>query len=80
MTYLKDKIDEGWSIQIYGRDRRLICSLYPSHGWTFLTGFLVGLFLALTLIGQSSNNVSATKDSHPTRTTPDLSEPLFKVE
>jgi len=80
MTYLKDKIDEGWSIQIYGRDRRLICSLHPSHGWTFLTGFFIGLFLALTLIGQPSNQGSNVENSETSTPPPNLDEPLLQID
>lgn len=39
--------DEGWSILIYSRDRRLLCSLDPSHGWTLLAGILLGFIFAL---------------------------------
>lgn len=39
--------DEGWAVQVYGRDRRLLCVLEPSHGWIFLIGCGVGLLLAI---------------------------------
>jgi hypothetical protein len=39
--------DEGWLVQVYGRDRRLLCVLEPSHGWIFLLGCGLGLLLAV---------------------------------
>jgi len=77
---IKDEIDEGWSVQIYGRDRRLLCSFYPSHGWTFLAGFVVGLLLALIMVGNQSNKVSSLTSpaSSPTNLNPH--EPLWQVD
>jgi len=39
--------NEGWVVQIYGRNRRLLCVLGPSHGWMFLAGCCMGLLLAI---------------------------------
>lgn len=39
--------DEGWVVQVYGSDRRLLCVLEPSHGWMFLIGCGVGLLLSV---------------------------------
>lgn len=39
--------DEGWLVQLYGRDRRLLCVLEPSHGWSFLVGCGLGLVIAV---------------------------------
>jgi hypothetical protein len=47
---LKTQIDnpnEGWIVQIYGGDRRLLCVLEPSHAWTFMLGCGCGLLLAV---------------------------------
>ncbi|WP_204139049.1 hypothetical protein [Halomicronema sp. CCY15110] len=38
---------EGWLVQVYSRDRRLLCVLEASHGWTFLLGCGAGLLLAI---------------------------------
>jgi hypothetical protein len=35
-------INEGWAVHIYGGDRRLLCSLHPSHIWLFLIGAILG--------------------------------------
>jgi hypothetical protein len=35
---LKLDTDEGWMVQVYGSNRRLLCALEPSHGWIFLIG------------------------------------------
>ncbi|PSN20129.1 hypothetical protein C7271_03675 [filamentous cyanobacterium CCP5] len=39
--------DDGWLVQVYGRDRRLLCVLDPSHGWLFLLGLGVGVLLTV---------------------------------
>ncbi len=41
---------EGWVVQVYGSNRRLLCVLEPSHGWIFLVGCGVGLLLAVLWI------------------------------
>ncbi|AFZ43649.1 hypothetical protein PCC7418_1459 [Halothece sp. PCC 7418] len=75
---IQNKIDEGWSIQIYGRDRRLLCSFDPSHGWTFFTGFLVGLLLALMMVSQQPTQTSSV--SSPPHPSPNPHEPLLQVD
>ncbi len=40
-------INEGWVVQVYGSNRRLLCVLEPSHGWIFLTGCCVSLLLSV---------------------------------
>lgn len=39
--------NEGWSIQVYGGDRRLLFSLYASHAWMFGAGIIVGFAIAI---------------------------------
>ncbi|ANV83343.1 hypothetical protein AWQ21_02475 [Picosynechococcus sp. PCC 7003] len=39
--------DEGWVVQVYGSNRRLLWVLEPSHGWMFLIGCGVGLLLSI---------------------------------
>lgn len=39
--------DEGWIVQVYGSNRRLLCVLEPSHGWIFLAGCCMGLLLSV---------------------------------
>lgn len=37
-TKLRTKFDntsEGWLVQVYSGDRRLLCVLESSHAWTF---------------------------------------------
>ncbi len=79
MNYLKDKIDEGWSVQIYGRDRRLLFSLYPSHAWTFLAGLVIGLLFALVAAQHSTPPSSLTSPSSVSPS-PNPDEPLLKVD
>lgn len=49
MRKLEERVDEGWMVHIYGRNRRLVCALEPSHGWSFVLGFGVGLTLTIVL-------------------------------
>lgn len=45
MSKLKQSLSEmnqGWIVNIYGGDRRLLCSLEPSHAWAFAVGLIVG--------------------------------------
>ncbi len=50
MRKLEERVDEGWMVHIYGRNRRLLCALEPSHGWSFLLGLGVGLTLTIILV------------------------------
>ncbi|MBE7382838.1 MAG: hypothetical protein F6J95_015660 [Leptolyngbya sp. SIO1E4] len=45
--------DEGWIVQVYGSNRRLLCVLEPSHGWIFLAGCCLGLALAIVIFNVS---------------------------
>ncbi|MCW6034843.1 hypothetical protein K4A83_00935 [Spirulina subsalsa FACHB-351] len=38
---------EGWSIQIYGSDRRLLLSLDATHAWLLGIGIVLGFAIAL---------------------------------
>jgi hypothetical protein len=38
--------NEGWSIQVYSGDRRLLCSLGSGHLWMFVAGFVAGFLIA----------------------------------
>lgn len=73
MRQFLDKTTEGWSVQIYSNERRLICALYPSHGWAFLLGLVLG-FLPI-LIGV---NASSQATPNPAVSTP--AEPSFSVD
>ncbi|MGK7960729.1 hypothetical protein [Crocosphaera sp.] len=55
--------DEGWVVQVYGSNRRLLCVLEPSHGWIFLMGCGVGLLLSVIWF-------NATRYSPPLEPTP----------
>ena len=39
--------NDGWLVQVYGSNRRLLWVLEPSHGWSFLIGCGVGLLLSV---------------------------------
>ncbi|HEY9763641.1 MAG TPA: hypothetical protein V6D07_14010 [Trichocoleus sp.] len=66
MRQLQEKVGEGWSVQIYGSDRRLLCSLYPSHGWALLLGVCLGVIPILIGLQIGSTAVSAPQVTTPT--------------
>jgi hypothetical protein len=70
MRKLDCDIDEGWVVHVYGRDRRLLCSLEPSHGWIFIIGLAMGLILGLGLAAAS------LRSEPPTRQSPSLPAPM----
>lgn len=49
-SQIKLDTDEGWVVQVYGSNRRLLCILEPSHGWIFLIGCSVGILLSIIWI------------------------------
>lgn len=57
--------DEGWSIQVYGGDRRLLLSLDASHAWLFGAGILVGLAIALVGFRDQLEEASPPAESPP---------------
>lgn len=59
--------DEGWLVQVYGRDRRLLCVLESSHGWMFLLGCGVGILLSVIWvnIARYSPPVEAAPPTQP---------------
>ncbi|MBJ7899527.1 MAG: hypothetical protein GC158_06335 [Cyanobacteria bacterium RI_101] len=52
------KKDEGWLVQIYGAQRRLLCVLDPSHGWMFLMGCAAGLLFAVLFVNLDRQSAS----------------------
>ncbi|MEM6253558.1 MAG: hypothetical protein AAF821_11605 [Cyanobacteria bacterium P01_D01_bin.156] len=56
MKKLQNPVDEGWSVHIYDRQRRLLCALEPSHGWIFLLGCAFGLVLAIIWFNVAPNS------------------------
>ncbi|MGI0484798.1 hypothetical protein ACN4EK_05115 [Pantanalinema rosaneae CENA516] len=49
-----ESLDKGWSVQIYSPNRRLLCSIYPSHAWAFSAGLALGLILALVSLSHQT--------------------------
>ncbi|NER78196.1 MAG: hypothetical protein F6K42_01200 [Leptolyngbya sp. SIO1D8] len=66
--------DEGWIVQVYGSNRRLLCVLEPSHGWIFLAGCVLGLTLAI-LMFNVSRYPSPTALPEPTTPSEPKTEP-----
>lgn len=75
MKKLQNPVDEGWSVHIYDRQRRLLCTLEPSHGWIFLLGCIFGLLLA-TAWGNMAPPSSETTAIQSSPTEP----PMFQVD
>ncbi len=65
--------DEGWIVQVYGSNRRLLCVLEPSHGWIFLVGCCVGLLLSVIWI-------NAARDNSPVELTAPTEAPALQVD
>ncbi len=61
-----DNIQEGWAVQIYGGDRRLICVLESSHAWSFLLGCGFGLLLTVGWFNLTSDSLSTTYEPSAT--------------
>ncbi len=72
-TKLRTKFDntrEGWLVQVYNGDRRLLCVLESSHAWTFLLGCGFGLLLAVGWFNLASASPSPTYE--PATTPPEM--------
>lgn len=72
-SQLKLNTDEGWVVQVYGSNRRLLCVLEPSHGWIFLIGCGVGLLLSVIWI-------NVARYSPPLEPTPPTESPALQVD
>lgn len=48
-------LDEGWSIQIYSSDRRLLLFLTPAHIWLFVAGMALGAFIVFALLSNTAS-------------------------
>ncbi len=65
-----DNTSEGWLVQVYGGDRRLLCVLDSSHAWTFLLGCGFGLLLAVGWFNLATASASTTPT--PVTTPPEM--------
>jgi hypothetical protein len=72
-SQLKFDKDEGWIVQVYGSNRRLLCVLERSHAWIFLIGCGVGLLLSVIWINTARYNP-------PLETTPPKESPTLQVD
>lgn len=54
-------LDEGWIVHIYGNNRRLLCTLNPSHGWSMVAGLVLGI--GLTASCTNLNNATPASNS-----------------
>ncbi|WP_008315735.1 hypothetical protein [Leptolyngbya sp. PCC 6406] len=64
-----DNTSEGWLVQVYSGDRRLLCVLESPHAWTFLLGCGFGLLLAVGWFNLAS--YSPSKPDMPVTMPPD---------
>lgn len=72
-TKLQTKFDntsEGWIVQVYSSDRRLLCMFDSSHAWTFLLGCGFGLLLAVGWFNLARDTPSVTYE--PATTLPEM--------
>jgi hypothetical protein len=51
MPKLHPTTQEGWAIHVYDRDRHLLFTLDPSHGWMLLLGVVLGFAIAMAGYG-----------------------------
>ncbi len=65
-----DKDKEGWLVQVYGGDRRLICIIEPSHAWAFLLGCGIGILFTVAWVNLAS--FSSSRTYAPATTVPEL--------
>ncbi|MGI0483081.1 hypothetical protein ACN4EE_20150 [Geminocystis sp. CENA526] len=47
---------EGWIVQVYSSNRRLLWVLEPSHGWIFLIGCGFGLLVSIIWVNLARYN------------------------
>ena len=65
-------VQDGWTIHIYSSDRRLLCSLDPSHGWALAVGGILGVVVALVGFSASSPCLATQESTTPTHLTAPL--------
>jgi hypothetical protein len=57
-------MDEGWIVQVYGSNRRLLYVFEPSHVWFFLAGCCLGVLVSVIWINAARHS-SPVKPSAP---------------
>jgi hypothetical protein len=73
MKNLPDQVtDGGWSVQVYSGDRRLLCSLDPSHIWMLVLGIFLGLVMGISWVRVSPPTETQWKEP--------AESPLWKVD
>ncbi|MGB3202271.1 MAG: hypothetical protein WBA99_15310 [Nodosilinea sp.] len=65
--------NEGWIVQVYGGNRRLLYVLDPSHGWAFLTGCCAGLLLSVIW-------VNLARHSAPVESITPTETPAYQID
>jgi hypothetical protein len=73
LLHTKSNTNEGWAVQIYGSNRRLLCVLDPSHGWVFLFGCVFGLLVSVIW-------VNVARHSPPIEPMPPSASPKLQVD
>ncbi|HAN45439.1 MAG TPA: hypothetical protein DCQ32_02680 [Cyanobacteria bacterium UBA8156] len=76
-TKLQTKFDntqEGWLVQIYSGNRRLLCVIDSSHAWSFLIGCGLGLLFAVGWynLARYSQSMSSEPTTAPTTNLPGM--------
>lgn len=72
-TQPKLKTDDGWFVQVYGSNRRLLCVLEPSHGWMFFAGCCMGCLVSVIWF-------NAARYSPPIEPTSPAEAPILQLD
>ncbi len=72
-SHSKLDTNEGWVVQVYGSNRRLLCVLEPLHGWVFLAGCCMGLLLSVVWF-------NAARYSAPVEPMPPTEAPALQID
>jgi len=51
-------LNSGWAVHVYDQKRQLLCTLGPSHGWSFAAGTAMGLLMAVVGFNLSNSRLS----------------------
>lgn len=69
---LERSLDSGWTVHIYNRQRQLLCTFGPSHGWCFAVGIAVGGLLAVIGFNLATPQMPHSSPEGPTPQTAPL--------
>ena len=65
---LEHRSTDGWIVHIYAGNRRLLCALDSSHGWSFFAGISLGLLVAVMSYTLTESSQPQTDSTAPSDT------------